>query len=105
MTEKMTAEQATEFKGFSQQNAMLLALAAEERGCECQPYKDWFTYQRWLAQGYQVQKGEHGVPLSTFIPVTVKKEDGTEVQSGMRPWRTNVFCRCQVKKIESVENS
>ena len=98
MQEKMTAETAVVFeRGYSLQNSIILAQASESRGCTCEPYRDWFTYNRWSVQGFQVQKGEHGVKLSTFVPVT-KKVDGEDKVTGSRPWTTTVFCRCQVKE-------
>jgi len=97
---KMTTEQAQTFSGYSRANAAVLTMTAEVKRCQCQPYKDWFTYQRWLAQGYQVQKGEHGIRLTTWIAVTKKDEDGNEVVTGRRPKSYTRFCRCQVKAIE-----
>jgi len=90
----MTAEEATTFTRHSIANAMLLIKAAESRGCGCKPYRDWYTYRRWLAQGYQVRKGEHGVRIGIIV-TTEQEEDGNKVTKS-RPWGTTVFCRCQV---------
>ena len=100
MTEKMTAEQAQTFDGHSIANALILTQAAQERQCACIPYQDWYTYKRWRAQGMQVQKGEHGVKLTTYIPVTKETDDGKTEVTHTRPWHTSVFCRCQVKPIK-----
>ena len=97
---KQTAEEARTFERFSIGNATTLARAAVERGCECRPYEDWYTYNRWLAQGMQVQKDEHGVKLGVIVRQDRKQtqEDGTEKTTTVsRPWTTTVFCRCQVK--------
>ena len=95
MSEKMTAKQARTFEhGYSQVHAAILANAALEKGCQCVPYVDWFTYKRWLAQGFQVQKGEHGIRLVRFITA---EKDG---KKRTFPKRYSVFCRCQVKEIE-----
>ena len=100
MTQTMTAQDATRFEqGESVASTVVLALAAQANGCTCQAYVDWFTYRRWKAQGFQVQKGQHGIKLTTYIPV-YKAEDGEKVKSGVRPKATTVFCRCQVKAIE-----
>jgi len=100
MAEKMTAENARTFEHQSRVHEMILANAAAERGCTCEAYKDWFTYNRWQAQGFQVQKGEHGIKLTTYVPITkTDKETGERVVVGKRPRTTSVFCRCQVKKI------
>jgi hypothetical protein len=68
-------------------------MEAARRGCECEAYIDWFTYKRWKAQGFQVQKGEKGFPLKTFIPVL--DEEGNVIRK--RPWTSHLFCKCQVK--------
>lgn len=99
MTEAMTAQEATTFTHRSADHAEYLRMVAAERGCGCEPYRDWFTYQRWQAQGYQVQKGEHGTELTTWIPITEEDETGAEEVVGRRPHKTHVFCRCQVERI------
>jgi antirestriction protein ArdC len=98
---RITAEQATAFDHHSEIHAAILAQAAVERGCTCEAYRDWYTYNRWLAQGLQVQRGEHGVKLSTFVPVTKPDEKGNEIVVGKRPVGTTVFCRHQVKVREA----
>lgn len=97
----MDRQEATSFNRFSAYNAGVLAEAAEERGCQCVPYKDWFTYNRWLAQGMQVKKGEHGVKLVTIITKQIQAEDGTVKTEQFKKIAT-VFCRCQVKEAEHV---
>jgi len=98
--EPMTAEDATTFESYSEFNAQTLMDAAEARGCECQPYVDWFTYKRWKAQGMQVQKGEHGVKITTFVERFSKteKDKNGRPKSYRVPRNTSVFCRCQVKE-------
>ena len=95
---KMTSEQAQTFDRTSQVNAEILLATAEDRGCQCLPYINWFTYNRWLAQGYQVERGQHGVKLTAWIVTTKKDEEGNEVVTGRRPKGYSVFCQCQVKK-------
>lgn len=99
MAEKMTTARARTFDRMSTAHAAILALAAETNGCACVAYQDWFTYRRWQAQGQQVQKGEHGVKLTTWIPVTKTDDDGTKKVTGKRPKGYTVFCRCQVKPV------
>lgn len=97
--ESMTAAQATTFEhGHSLASEVALTIAAQEHGCDCQAYRDWFTYRRWQAQGYQVQKGEHGVKLQTWVHYTTTDSKGNEIER-VRPKTTTVFCRCQVKAI------
>lgn len=91
----MTAEQAKEFSTYSARNAAIVAMAFEQ--CGCSAYEDVFTFARWKAQGYQVRKGEHGVKISTYAPITRKDpETGADAVVGTRPWTSTVFCRCQV---------
>ena len=94
----MNEQEAKSFTGYSMANALIVAAAAAKRGCQCQPYEDWYTYKRWLAQGYQVKRGEHGVRLSTFVEMTKTDDEGNKVNVGKRPWTSIVFCRCQVEK-------
>lgn len=100
MTEKMTREAATSFERYSGTHAEILAEVANLQGCQCVAYRDWFTYRRWQAQGMQVQKGQHGVKLTTWIPVTKIDNDGEKKVVGKRPRGASVFCRCQVKAID-----
>lgn len=93
----MTAETATHFERYSDTNTLILARAAQEHGCQCQAYSDWFTYNRWAAQGYQVRKGEHGVKIGTMIEKATEDMNGVQIVT-KRPWMTTVFCRCQVTK-------
>ena len=100
MTEKLTPQQAKSFEhGESAQHALILAEVAQGRGCSCQAYVDWFTYNRWLAQGFQVQKGEKGTRLTVFVPIEkIDEATGQKKIAGTRPRSTTVFCRCQVKE-------
>lgn len=95
----MTADEATSFDRHSIAHAAFLEQMASERGCECRPYVDWFTYERWQAQGRQVQRGEKAVALRAYIPMC-KRDDqtGEERIIGKRPRTVFVFCRCQTKE-------
>ena len=99
MAEAMTAEQARTFNGISLGNAALVYAAAQARGCDCEPYRDWFTYDRWLAQGFQVKKGEHASAHVPCFTRDILDEDGNVIKKG-RPWTSHLFCRCQTKLIE-----
>lgn len=96
----MTATEAKTFDTYSIQNELILAMAADARGCACEAYRDWYTYNRWNAQGFQVQKGEKGVCLQTYRPYDEKDEKTGKVKRSVRPWRSYVFCRCQVAEKE-----
>jgi len=94
----MNKAEATTFTHRSQTHRMLLELEAESRECDCKPYVDWFTYNRWQAQGMQVQKGEKGIKLLTYITKEQEDKNG-KVTSRTYSRNTSVFCRHQVKAI------
>lgn len=95
MTEKMTAETAIRFDTFSPTNAAIV----EARTCTCEAYKDIFTYNRWKAQGMQVQKGEKATTITTYSPITKEDKITGEKITFRKPRKSFVFCRCQVKPI------
>ena len=95
-----TQETARRFEhGASQAHAAILATVAAERGCTCEAYVDWFTYNRWQGLGYQVQRGEKGVKLTSFHTVEETGKDG-KTRERQVPRGCSVFCRCQVKAKE-----
>lgn len=87
----MTSKEAKIFKHHSETNSTILNCICSE----CEPYKDWFTYRRWLAQKQQVNQGEVGTRLTTFL----EDEDGNiKTKSGntFRKVTAVVFCRHQL---------
>ncbi len=70
---------------------------------EILPRENVFTYHAWRALGRQVRRGEHGVKVTTFIPLRGKAEsesadtsaeaDGAtrKAPRGSRPWTAVVF--------------
>ena len=89
----MTSAEAKTFSGLSVTNYLSIK---SQLKCQCEPYDSVFTYARWTAQGYQVQRGEKGIKIATMIPITRERADG-EVVTSSRPWTAVVFCKCQVK--------
>src|SRR5438094_9903631 len=62
------------------------------------PRENVFTYHAWRALGRQVRRGEHGVKVTTFVPMTKKTGDldpatGDEKKVGIgnRAWTATVF--------------
>jgi len=56
------------------------------------PRENVFTYEAWRALGRQVRRGEHGVKVCTFVPMTRRDPDTGETQSiGRRARTTTVF--------------
>lgn len=93
---KMTAEDARTFGSYSVANAVRVTQILT---CGCEPYRDVFTFRRWLAQGFAVQRGQHAVK----IPV-VKMIERENRETGERETRRvlgsgAVFCRCQVAPV------
>jgi hypothetical protein len=110
---KMTAEEATSFTGYSAASILQVQTALDARKeegaypeCECQPYEDTFTFNRWAAQGRFVKKGEKSLRIATFVPIDSKKQDAAPEVDGegrtcLRPTTAFLFCRCQTEKKES----
>lgn len=91
-TPKMTAGQARTFTTYSGQNAAIVRTSLQ---CECEPYKDVFTYNRWQAQGMQVRRGEKSIRIPVMAERTTEDEDGNEKFYRIKT-TAPVFCRCQV---------
>lgn len=53
----MNSVDARTFDRRSVAHEAALEEIARARGCSCKAYVDWFTYNRWAAQGYQVKRG------------------------------------------------
>ena len=92
--QKMSPAEARSFERVSVGNATLLLTLLE---CECQPYQDVFTYRRWKAQGFQVQKGQKAIKLPLIRHYSRTDPDTGEEKHGRMMGRSAVFCRCQVK--------
>jgi len=91
----MTAQDARSFDGYSESNAMLIM---SQLDCECVPYESVFTYARWKAQGYQVQKGQHGLRIPTITAYEVEDKETGEMKTRSRKHTSVVFCKCQVQE-------
>ena len=79
MAQSFTPETARAFDHYSLTNATVIRQACAARGCKCEPYSDVFTFQRWLAQGRAVRKGEHGTRILTLVPVTRRDPENGEL--------------------------
>lgn len=117
---KMTAYEARYFEGGQSLKAIVaVAEALAERNeadeafdeCECEAYTDVFTFNRWLAQGMAVQRGQRAIRHLAWIPMsggqTAEAEsDGDTPIDGEQATRrrlrqkiTYLFCRCQVAHV------
>ena len=77
-----------------------------EKGLEFEdivPRENVFTFHAWKAKGRCVKKGEHGVKITTWIPVSKKVSDpdtGEEKkESFRRPKSATVFHISQTKEL------
>ena len=90
----LSADQARSFPTYSVANAVTVT---EALPCGCEPYVSVFTYRRWTAQGFQVQRGEKAIRLPLIYKRSEKDpETGAETVTRRRG-RSAVFCRCQVR--------
>ena len=95
-TTKLTPEAARRFDRFSIANAVTLK---ERLPCGCEPYVDVFTYRRWKAQGFQVQRGEKAIRLPLIYRRTERDARTGQEITKERIGRSAVFCRCQVRPV------
>jgi antirestriction protein ArdC len=61
---------------------------------EIRPRENVFTFEAWRALGRHVRRGEHGVHVSTWVPVAPKvdAQTGEEIRrAGRRPKTAVVF--------------
>ncbi len=93
----MSVDEARSFQTYSIANAVAVK---EALPCGCEPYVDVFTYRRWKAQGFQVQRGEKAIRLPLIYQRTEKDPDTGEQTTRRRMGRSAVFCRCQVQPRE-----
>jgi len=82
--------------GGSFRNDAIVIAQFKRRGIAANPRVDVFTYAAWQGQGRQVRKGEHGVKLQTWIPITDKadkadKAGRTKTRRRMAPKSATVF--------------
>jgi len=74
-----------------------------ERGipeAEIRPRENVFTFEAWKALGRHVRRGEHGVHVSTWVPVAAKvdAQTGEEIRpAGRRPKMAVVFHMSQTE--------
>ena len=97
ITHAFTPETARQFDRFSVGNA---AAITEALSCDCEPYQDVFTYRRWKAQGFQVQRGEKALKLPLIYRRTERDPKTGEEKTSKRVGRSALFCRCQVQRVE-----
>jgi hypothetical protein len=89
---RLTSDEARTLDTTLTKNALIVATTLE---CRCEPYRDVFTFRRWLAQGQAVRQGEKGLRLLYIGNEEQEGPDGTVEMKRVKS-RSVVFCRCQV---------
>ena len=71
---------------------------------DIRPRENVFTYHAWRALGRQVRRGEHGVKVMTYVPMT-KKDDATgeKKEIGRQPRTATVFHVSQTDPIDAAK--
>lgn len=90
----MTQAEALHFDRFSVANAVMVKAVLP---CGCEPYEDVFTYRRWQAQGYQVERGSKAIKIPTVRTVDHENKLTGEIEQRKLFHTSAVFCRHQVK--------
>lgn len=67
---------------------------------EILPKENVYTFQAWLGKGRCVRKGEHGVKITTFIPIKRENVSDGDGELRMYPKTTTVFHVSQTEKVE-----
>lgn len=90
----MTTIEATKFEQRSTTSYKIARACRQE--CDCEPYRDMYTYRRWQAQGFQVRRGEKAIRLPLVKYIARKEEESEEAVEVKILGQSYVFCRCQV---------
>jgi len=104
---KMTAEDAVTFDKLSGASIQQISdaidfrrLTGKHQSCDCRPYADVFTFARWQALGYFVNKGEQAIRFVSYVASQKDKDtersEAEETPQRLYPRTLCVFCRCQV---------
>ena len=80
-------------QGFSPANDAIVVGAFADRGiADVQPRENVLTYKAWRAAGRQVRRGQKGVRITTYAPVTEPDpQTGADRVVGRRPVSAVVF--------------
>ncbi len=93
----MSPEAARSFQTYSVANAVIVRASLP---CGCQPYEDVFTFNRWIAQGFCVKRGEHSIKLACLKHAERENKETGEVEIIKIFGSSHVFCRHQVAPLE-----
>mgnify|MGYP001609317585 CR=1 FL=1 len=96
----MTASEARSFDRYSVANASYVKASLD---CGCEPYQDIFTYNRWKALGYQVERGQKAIKIPVVKSIEVDNPETGEPETRKLLGRGAVFCRHQVQPASSTQ--
>ena len=68
---------------------------------DIKPRENVFTFKAWRGMGRTVRKGQHGVPICTFVPRSVTDKETGEVKEIRMPRQTTVFHITQTEPLEA----
>jgi hypothetical protein len=92
--------------GQSAMNYRTIIDGFSQRGIDPQdirPRYNVFTFHAWCAQGRCVRRGEHGVKICTFVPMTRTDPNTGEISSFRGPKQTTVFHISQTEPLAQVQ--
>lgn len=108
MTNQIIAQEALSHALQSQSMSNYAAIYsgfAEKGITDIKPRENVFTFNAWKALGRSVRKGEHGVKVCTWVPMSKKDADGVAQPIGRKPRMTTVFHISQTDPIDSESDS
>ena len=85
------ANYSTIFAGFA-----AMGLAHDD----IEPRVNVLTFWAWQALGRRVKKGQHGVRVCTWVPMTKKDDTGEAKPIGRKPKATTVFHISQTEPVD-----
>ena len=68
---------------------------------DIKPRENVFTFKAWRGMGRTVRKGQHGVPICTFVPRSVTDKETGDVKEIRMPRTTTVFHITQTEPLEA----
>ena len=106
--QRESLQRAASGQSLSNWPAILAGFAAKGiPESDIRPRENVFTYNAWRALGRQVRRGEHGVKVTTFVPMDKKTADidpetgeAKRVHLGRRAWTATVFHISQTDPIQ-----
>jgi len=66
---------------------------------DIKPRENVFTWHAWQELGRVVNKHQHGVRITSWIPMTKKDKQGEKQDIGRKPKRTTVFHISQTSEV------